>query len=98
MEALESIVNPRTRGHPMKVFLWSSKSFRNIEAALKEKDYSVSYVTFRDLLNSLCYSLQADKKTAEGCKDPDGNEKFEATNKSVTGFMADNSPVMSVDL
>ena len=56
MEALESIVNPHTRGDPMKVLLWSSKSLRNIEAALKEKGYSVSYVTVGDLLKSLGYS------------------------------------------
>lgn len=30
MEALESIVNPHTRGDPIKVLLWSSKSLRNI--------------------------------------------------------------------
>jgi len=28
----------------MKVLLWSSKSLRNIESALKEAGYSVSYV------------------------------------------------------
>lgn len=45
IEALESIVTPHTRGDPMKVLLWSSKSLRNIEKALKEKGYLVSYVT-----------------------------------------------------
>ncbi len=34
MEALESIVNPNTRGDAVKVLLWSSKSLRNMEAAL----------------------------------------------------------------
>lgn len=97
MEALESIVNPHTRGDPMKVLLWSSKSLRNIEAALKEKGYSVSYVTVGDLLKSLGYSLQANKKTEEGGKDPDRNEQFEFINKTATIFMAENSPVISVD-
>ena len=97
METLESIINPHTRGDPMKVLLWSSKSLRNIEAALKEKGYSVSYVTVGDLLKSLGYSLQANKKTEEGGKDPDRNEQFEFINKTATVFMADNSPVISVD-
>jgi len=97
MEALESIVNPHTRGDPMKVLLWISKSLRNIEAALKEKGYSVGYVTVGHLLKSLGYSLQANKKTEEGGKDPDRNEQFEFINKTATVFMADNSPVISVD-
>ena len=97
MEALESIVNPHTRGDPMKVLLWSSKSLRNIEAALKEKGYSVSYVTVSDLLKSLGYSLQANKKTEEGGKDPDRNDQFEFINKTATVFMTENSPVISVD-
>jgi transposase len=97
IEALESIVTPHTRGDPMKVLLWSSKSLRNIEKLLKEKGYSVSYVTVGDLLKSLGYSLQANKKTDEGGSDPDRNEQFEFINKTALSFMADNAPVISVD-
>ena len=97
IEALESIVNPHTRGDPMKVLLWSSKSLRNIERLLKEKGYSVSYVTVGELLKSLGYSLQANKKTDEGGNDPDRNEQFEFINKTALSFMADNAPVISVD-
>src|SRR6266487_2095664 len=71
IEALESIVTPHTRGDPMKVLLWSSKSLRNIEKALKEKGYSVSYVTVGELLKSLGYSLQGNKKTDEGGNAPE---------------------------
>ena len=97
MEALESIVNPHTRGDPMKVLLWSSKSLRNIENALKEIGYYVSYVTVGDLLKSVGYSLQANKKTEEGGKDPDRNDQFEFINKTATAFMNENFPVISVD-
>ena len=97
MEALESIVTPHTRGDPMKVLLWSSKSLRNIEKLLKEKGYSVSYVTVGELLKSLGYSLQANKKTDEGGNDPDRNEQFEFINKTALSFMADSAPVISVD-
>ena len=97
IEALESIVNPHTRGDPMKVLLWSSKSLRNIEKSLKEKGYSVSYVTVGELLKSLGYSLQGNKKTDEGGNDPDRNEQFEFINKTALSFMADNAPVISVD-
>ena len=97
IEALESIVTPHTRGDPMKVLLWSSKSLRNIEKSLKEKGYMVSYVTVGELLRSLGYSLQGNKKTDEGGNDPDRNEQFEFINKTALSFMADNTPVISVD-
>ncbi len=97
MEALEAIVNPHTRGDPMKVLLWSSKSLRKIEKALKEKGYVVSYVTVGELLKSLGYSLQANKKTDEGGNDVDRNEQFEFINKTALSFMTDHAPVISVD-
>ena len=97
LEALESIVTPHTRGDPMKVLLWSSKSLRNIEKSLKEKGYLVSYVTVGELLKSIGYSLQGNKKTDEGGNDPDRNEQFDFINKTALSFMADNAPVISVD-
>jgi hypothetical protein len=81
----------------MKVLLWSSKSLRNIEKALKEKGYQVSHVTVAELLKSLGYSLQANKKTEEGGHDPDRNEQFEFINRTALSFMADEAPVISVD-
>jgi hypothetical protein len=97
MEALESIVAPHTMGDPMKVLLWSSKSLRNIEKLLKEKGYLVSYVTVGELLKSLGYSLQANKKTEEGSNDADRNEQFEFINNTALSFMEENAPVISVD-
>ncbi len=97
LEALESIVTPHTRGDPMKVLLWSSKSLRNIEKLLKEKGFLVSYVTVGELLKSIGYSLQGNKKTDEGGTDPDRNEQFEFINKTALSFMAENAPVISVD-
>ncbi|MEP6949333.1 MAG: ISAzo13 family transposase [Ginsengibacter sp.] len=97
MEALESIVNPHTRGDPMRVLLWSSKSLRKIEKELKKKGYSVSYVTVGELLKSMGYSLQGNKKTDEGGNDTDRNEQFEFINKTALSFMTDDAPVISVD-
>lgn len=97
LEALESIVTPHTRGDPMKVLLWSSKSLRNIEKLLKEKGFLVSYVTVGELLKSIGYSLQGNKKTDEGGNDPDRNEQFEFINKTALSFMGENAPVISVD-
>lgn len=97
LETLESIVAPHTMGDPMKVLLWTSKSLRNLEKALKEKGFSISYVTIGDLLKSIGFSLQVNKKTDEGCKDPDRNNQFEYINETALSFMEENEPVISVD-
>jgi hypothetical protein len=81
----------------MKVLLWTNKSLRNLEKILKEQGFSVSYVTVGELLKSLGYSLQVNKKTDEGGKDPDRNEQFEYINATATSFMEENEPVISVD-
>lgn len=96
MEALEKIVNPHTLGDPMHPLLWTSKSLRAIETALN-KTYDVGHVTIGELLKSMGYSLQRNKKTFEGGKLADRNEQFEHINRTALSFMQDNSPVISVD-
>jgi len=97
LEALEAIVNPHTRGDPMNPLLWTNKSLRNLEAALQGKGYKVSYVTVGELLTSLGYSLQANRKTDEGSSAPDRDEQFEYINKMALSFMELHEPVISVD-
>lgn len=97
MEALESLVGAHTMGDPTRVLLWTSKSLRNIEKALKEKGYSASYVTIGELLKSIGYSLQGNKKTKEGGNVADRDEQFENINSKALSFMADSAPVISVD-
>ncbi len=97
LEALEAIVNPHTRGDPMNPLLWTNKSLRNLEAALLAKGYKVSYVTVGELLTSLGYSLQANRKTDEGSSSSDRDEQFEYINKMVLSFMEQHEPVISVD-
>lgn len=94
---IEAIVSPHTRGDPMNPLLWTSKSLRQIEAALKGKGFKISYVTVGDLLKSLGYSLQANKKTDEGGKVEDRNEQFEYINEQCLEFMQSGNPVISVD-
>jgi transposase len=97
LEALEAIVNPHTRGDPMNPLLWTNKSLRNLEAALKAKGYKVSYVTVGELLTSIGYSLQANRKTDEGSSALDREEQFEYINKMASSFMELHEPVISVD-
>lgn len=97
LKELESIVNPYTRGDPMNPLLWTSKSLRLIEEALKNKGFKISYVTVGELLKSLGYSLQANRKTDEGGKEEDRNKQFEYINSSAIYFMSQDCPVISVD-
>lgn len=97
LETLESIVAPHTLGDPMKPLLWTSKSLRNIGKELKDKGYKIGHVTVGELLRSLNYSLQGNKKTQEGGDVADRNEQFEHINETALSFMEGKAPVISVD-
>lgn len=97
LSALEAIVCAHTRGDPMNPLLWTSKSLRHIAAALNHQGFKISYVSVGELLKSLGYSLQANKKTDEGGKKEDRNEQFEHINATALSFMSSNCPVISVD-
>ena len=97
LSQIENIVSPHTRGDPMNPLLWTSKSLRQIETALLEKGFKVSYVTIGEVLKALGYSLQANKKTDEGGKVEDRNEQFEFINAQSIQIMSEGNPVISVD-
>lgn len=97
VEALQEIVNPHTLGDPMKPLLWTSKSLRHIGEALNKQGYEVGHVTVGELLKSMDYSLQGNKKTQEGGKVADRNEQFEYINQTALCFMQEDAPVISVD-
>ena len=97
LSQIEQIVSPHTRGDPMNPLLWTNKSLRHIQKALHEKGFKVSHVTIGDVLKSLGYSLQANKKTDEGAKEIDRDEQFEHINATAVSFMSEGCPVISVD-
>ena len=66
----------------MNPLLWTSKSLRSIASTLLEKGFKVSYVKVVELLKSMGFSLQANKKTDEGGKVEDRNEQFEYINST----------------
>ena len=61
-QELEKLIAPYTRGDPENPLRWTTKSLRNLEAALKQQSYKISYGTIRDLLKELGYSLQSQSK------------------------------------
>lgn len=90
-------VDSATRGDPEIAMRWCSKSTRKIAANLKKNGYNVSHVVIARILKSMGYSLQANRKTHEGSKNPDRNAQFEYIHEKVKTFIRAGQPVVSVD-
>jgi hypothetical protein len=96
-QAIENIVSPHTMGDPMKPLQWTSKSLRKISEQAKEKGFNVSHKLVGELLKSLGYSLQSNRKTDEGGTHVDRDAQFEHINQIATSFLEAKYPVISVD-
>lgn len=97
LAALESLVEPVTRGDPESPLRWTCKSLRQLESELQSKGYVVSHTSIGDLLKKLGYSLQGNRKTLEGGDHPDRNAQFEFINARAEDAMRNGQPVISVD-
>ena len=97
VDALETLVDPVTRGDPESPLRWTSKSTRKLAAELATQGYSVSPQKVGQLLYASGYSLQATQKTLEGTAHPDRNAQFEFINDRVDAFHGCGAPVISVD-
>jgi hypothetical protein len=97
LQDLKNLVEPATRGDPMRPLLWTSHSLSHLSKALKALKHDVSRPVIGDLLRSLGYSLQANSKAREGGNHPDRNEQFGYINDLADDFLASGDPVISVD-
>jgi len=97
LSALESLVEPVTRGDPESPLRWTCKSLRQLESELVAQGYSVSHSSIGGLLKGLGYSLQGNRKTLEGTSHPDRNAQFEYINSKVEEAVRIGQPVISVD-
>ncbi|HRX71232.1 MAG: ISAzo13 family transposase [Candidatus Competibacteraceae bacterium] len=95
--ALESLVEPVTRGDPQSPLRWTSKSVRKLADELGTQGYRVSARTVNRLLGALDYSLQANRKTREGSSHPDRDAQFAYINERSQQFQRRGQPVVSVD-
>jgi len=97
-EALEKLVEAHTKGDPMALLLWTSKSVRNLSSALREMGYTASHVLVSSLLKYMGYTLQADRKDiAINSQHPDRNAQFEYINEQAKLFYLKGAPVLSID-
>jgi len=97
LEALDELVHPETRGNPMSLLRWTSKSSTKLSKELVAKGFEVSSRTVLRLLHELGYSLQANAKVTEGRQHADRDAQFRYLNDMAGGFIDDDQPVISVD-
>jgi len=95
--ALERLVEPATRGDPMRALRWTSKSLRHLSQALQGQGHTVCPHVIADCLRELGYSLQANRKTREGSGHMDRDAQFQYINEQAKSFLAADEPVISVD-
>lgn len=94
---LERLVEPETRGDPVRLLRWTSKSLRRLAQALKARGHTVCPHVIADCLRELGYSLQANSKTREGSRHMDRDAQFHYINDQALDFLAAGDPVISVD-
>ena len=97
LEALDELVGPETRGNPMSLLRWTSKSSTHLAKELSRQGYQVSSRTVLRLLHLLGYSLRGNAKVAEGAQHADRDAQFAYINDEAEAFVADGQPAISVD-
>jgi hypothetical protein len=97
LKALDTLVEPTTRGDPMSPLRWTCKSTRRLAKELGQQGHHVSHSKVGQLLKVLNYSLQGTRKPREGASHPDRNAQFEYINAQVKDFQQRGQPVISVD-
>ena len=95
--ALESLVDPVSRGDPESPLRWTCKSTRLLARELAAEDHPASDWLVRQLLYDLGYSLQANRKSKEGTRHPDRDGQFRHINAKVAVQLRRGQPAISVD-
>ncbi len=95
--ALESLVDPVSRGDPESPLRWTCMSTRLLAAELAAQDHQASDWLVRQLLYDLGYSLQANRKTKEGARHPDRDGQFRHINAAMARQLRRGQPAISVD-
>lgn len=97
VKALNALVEPGTRGDPMTPLRWTCKSTHNLAKELRRQKFKISSTKVGQLLRSQGFSLQANRKTAEGKQHPDRDAQFQHISKRVKAFQRAGQPVISID-
>jgi len=94
---LDKLIDPLTRGDPESPLRWTCKSTHKLAKTLCQKGYKVTQKTVHTILQTMGYSMQANRKILEGKQNPDRDAQFHFINDQVVDFQASGQPVISVD-
>jgi transposase len=94
---LKALVDPETRGDPMSLLVWTTKSTKKLAAALAERGHPVSDRTVARMLRAQGFSLQANTKVTEGRQHEDRDAQFRYLAEQVAAHALTGQPVISVD-
>ena len=94
---LELLIEPATLGDPESPLKWTSKSVAKLAAGLNQEGHRISPKSVYNLLESLGYSLQSNRKTRDRKSHPDRDAQFLHIAQQVKYFQSENQPVISVD-
>ena len=94
---LSALVDPKTRGDPMSLLVWTTKSTKNLAGALAALGHPVSDRTVARMLRAMGFSLQANSKLAKGRQHEDRDAQFRYLAEQVTQHVRAGQPVISVD-
>ena len=94
---LKALVDPETRGDPMSLLVWTTKSTRNLAGALTELGHPVSDRTVARMLRAQGFHLQANTKVTEGRQHADRDAQFRYLADQVAEHAGTGQPVISVD-
>lgn len=94
---LESLIEPMTLGDPESPLKWTNKSVVKLASALNLGGHRISAKSVYNLLESIGYSLQSNRKTRDGSSHSDRDEQFLHISSQVKYFQSQNEPVISVD-
>jgi hypothetical protein len=98
LEALSQLVDAHTKGDPMRLLLWTNKSFRNLEMGLLALGFTACHRVIGGMLRKLGYGLQADKKTLTVTPShADRYAQFEHINDEAKKAVTEDNPVISID-
>jgi hypothetical protein len=97
VRALDRLVDPATRGDPMRPLRWTCKSTATLAAQLTSTGHPVSSRTVATMLKNQGYSLQSARKSKEGTDHPKRDAQFNHLDRKVRRYLRDGNPVISVD-
>ena len=93
----DRLMDENTRGDPMSLLRWSSKSTERLAAEMTQRGHPLRADTVRRLLHQREDALQANVKVTEGARHPDRDGPFRDINAQVKAYISQGEPVIAVD-